>query len=285
MTREDIMSDINFELLLDYLESMFPDRYEFKENELLIYYPKVTITNTIGNKYDIYKVFTHFGYDGLNFKFTKLHYTVTDYINQNSYVFTHPHLSRGINAFQSINYCIGKLDMYYSFNDIPSVIRVINTVDFWLHNENSSDCYSPIASYFINNGQDSLTNLTFSSNIKEELEISDITVNDTIFGLICNIDWDDTILTTVLENNVSSKQIYCSSNIRELIDRYKNYITFKGENYYITIEGFDAKYINDNTKTNIDEHVVQQFKQMATTVVHNADFVSKIERYYFERYI
>lgn len=282
--KENIMSDSKFELLLDYLESMFPDRYEFKEDELLIYYPKITITNTIGQTYDIYKVFIHFDYNKSYFEFTKLHYSVTDYINQSSTLFTHSHLSRSTTAFKTSSYCIGKLDMCYSFNDLPSLIRVITTVDFWLHNENSSDCYTPLATLFIENGQDSLTSLTFNSNIKNELEISDITINDTIFGLIVNVDWDDKLIASILERNSFNKIINCSQSLRNIIDGYQNFITFKGENYYNTIDGFDAKYINDNTKTNINEHVVQQFKQMATTVVHNSDFATKIERYYFERY-
>ena len=54
ITKDNVISHKDFALLEEYLESMYPDRYEFKEHELLIYYPEVTIKNLNGQTYTIY---------------------------------------------------------------------------------------------------------------------------------------------------------------------------------------------------------------------------------------
>ena len=68
----------------------------------------------------------------------------------------------------------------------------------------------------------------------------------------------------------------------EFIEKYSELIlTFKGKQYYITIDSFDVKTIIDNTNSNINENVLQQFKQISTGVSKNTNFLSKLERYYF----
>ena len=160
ITKDEVIFHKDFEMLEEYLESMYPNRYEFKENELLIYYPEVTIKNLVGQTYNMYNIFIHYGYNTNIFAFTKLHYTISDYMNQTHNTFTHPHQSRGTIPFKSQSYCYGKLNIQYSFSNIESVIAVINVVDFWLHNENSSDCYTPIASLFNNEGEYPDINIT-----------------------------------------------------------------------------------------------------------------------------
>ena len=56
MNKNDVLNAPDFELLNNYLESMFPDRYEFQEYELIIYYPKVTIKNSALQTYDIHNI-------------------------------------------------------------------------------------------------------------------------------------------------------------------------------------------------------------------------------------
>lgn len=286
MTKDEILSHKDFALLQEYLDSMYPDRYEFQKDELIIYYPKVTIKNTSEQTYDIYNIFIHYNYNNNRFSFTKLHYTLSDYINQTHYIFTHPHVARSQTPFRTLNYCYGRLQMEYNFTDIQSVISAINVTDFWLHNENSSDCYLHISNMYYNTGNDSLNSLVFYEYIKDELElnmIKNINTKRTIFGNIIDIEWDDEAIKTAMVRNVKDKMLFCSSDLQKILDKYSHHIIrFKGEDYYITVDSFDGKYIINNTKSNINENVVQQFKDMATGVYKSSNFLSKIERYYFE---
>lgn len=285
MNKNDVLNAPDFELLNDYLESMFPDRYEFQEYELIIYYPKVTIKNSTLQTYDIHNVFIHYGYNDNDFKFTKLHYTLNDYMNQTGSLFTHPHIARSKTAFKLQSYCKGKLNTEHDFNNLTYVIQAINSTDFWLHNENSSDCYTHIANLFYNNGNDSLTNITFNYDVKNELiedMISNISMKKTIFGDIIDIEWNDNAIINTLDECALNKRIYCVNDLTNLMSKYNELqLTFKGKQYYITIDSFNAKTIIDNTKSNINENVLQQFKQISTGVSKNTNFLSKLERYYF----
>lgn len=287
ITKDKVISHKDFALLEEYLDSMYPDRYEFKETELLIYYPEVTIKNLTGDTYTIYDVFIHYGYNEKMFSFTKLRYTVSDYVNQSMTTFTHSHLSKDRIAFKTNGYCYGKLNIYYDFNDIESLIAVINVTDFWLHNENSSDCYTPISSLFYSNGQDSLSSLKFKNNLQGELEtsmIKDKNIRKTIFGDLVTIEWDDEAILNSLTTNVRDKQLYLAQNLSKIIDKYQDYIiNFKNRDYYITVEGFNGEHLKANTKSNINDNVVQQLKQMATAITNTNSFLPNIERYYFNR--
>lgn len=284
--KNEVIFHKDFEMLEGYLESMYPNRYEFKENELLIYYPEVTIKNLAGQTYNIYNVFIHYGYNNNIFAFTKLHYTVSDYMNQSHNAFTHPHQSKGTLPFKSQSYCYGRLNIEYTFNNIESVIAVINVVDFWLHNENSSDCYTPIATLFHTEGQDSLTSLSFDENLRNELEeymVVDKSIKNTIFGELINIEWNtDEAMIGMLKDNVLEKKIYFAQNLKNILDSYHNTIVnFKDKDYYITVEGFNAERIKTNTKSNINENVAQQLKQMATAITNSSTFLPNLEQHYF----
>lgn len=286
ITKNEVIFHEDFEMLEEYLDAMYPDRYEFRENELLIYYPEVTIKNLVGQTYNIYNVFIHYGYNNNTFGFTKLHYTVSDYMNQTQNTFTHPHQSRGTLPFKSQTYCYGRLNIQYNFNDIQSVVAVINVVDFWLHNENSSDCYTPIASLFYNEGEDSLTSLSFNLNLRNELEeymVVNKSIKKTIFGELIDIEWNtDDAIIGMLQNNVLEKRVNCAQNLRNILDTYQHTIVnFKDKDYYITVEGFNGERIKTNTKSNINENVAQQLKQMATAITNNPTFLPNIEQYYF----
>jgi len=286
ITKNEVIFHEDFEMLEEYLDAMYPDRYEFRENELLIYYPEVTIKNLVGQTYNIYNVFIHYGYNNNTFGFTKLHYTVSDYMNQTQNTFTHPHQSRGTLPFKSQTYCYGRLNIQYNFNDIQSVVAVINVVDFWLHNENSSDCYTPIASLFYNEGEDSLTSLSFNLNLRNELEeymVVNKSIKKTIFGELIDIEWNtDDAIIGMLQNNVLEKRLNCAQNLRNILDTYQHTIVnFKDKDYYITVEGFNGERIKTNTKSNINENVAQQLKQMATAITNNPTFLPNIEQYYF----
>lgn len=287
ITKNEVISHKDFALLEEYLDSMYPDRYEFKETELLIYYPEVTIKNLTGDIYTIYDVFIHYAYNEKMFSFTKLHYTVSDYVNQSMTTFTHSHLAKDRIAFKTNGYCYGKLNIFYNFTDIESLIAVINVTDFWLHNENSTDCYTPISSLFYSNGQDSLSSLKFKNNLQGELEtsmIKDKNIRKTIFGDLVTIEWDDEAILNALTTNVRDKQLYLAQNLNKIIDKYQDYIiNFKDRDYYITVEGFNGEHLKSITKSNINDNVVQQLKQMATAITNTNSFLPNIERYYFNR--
>lgn len=286
MTKDEIISHKDFGLLQEYLDSMYPDRYEFQKDELIIYYPKVTIKNTSNETYDIYNIFIHYGYHTYKFSFTKLHHTLSDYMNQIHYLFTHPHVARNQIPYRTSNYCYGRLPIEYNFTDIQSVIAAINVTDFWLHNENSSDCYIHISNMYYNKGNDSLTSLVFYEDIKDELEsdmIKDVNTKRTIFGDIIDIEWNDENIKEAMVKTVKNKMLFCTSDLQRVLDKYSQHtIRFKDEDYYITIDSFDGKHIINNTKSNINENVVQQFKDMATGVYKSSQFLSKLEKYYFE---
>lgn len=286
MTKDEIISHKDFGLLQEYLDSMYPDRYEFQKDELIIYYPKVTIKNTSNETYDIYNIFIHYGYHTYKFSFTKLHYTLSDYMNQTHYLFTHPHVARTQIPYRTSNYCYGRLPIEYNFTDIQSVIAAINVTDFWLHNENSSDCYIHISNMYYNKGNDSLTSLVFYEDIKDELEsdmIKDVNTKRTIFGDIIDIKWNDENIKEAMVKTVKNKMLFCTSDLQRVLDKYSQHtIRFKDEDYYITIDSFDGKHIINNTKSNINENVVQQLKDMATGVYKSSQFLSKFEKYYFE---
>lgn len=285
ITKDEVISHKDFALLEEYLDSMYPDRYEFKETELLIYYPEVTIKNLTGDIYTIYDVFIHYAYNEKMFSFTKLHYTVSDYVNQSMTTFTHSHLAKDRIAFKTNGYCYGKLNIFYNFTDIESLIAVINVTDFWLHNENSTDCYTPISSLFYSNGQDSLSSLKFKNDLQGELEtsmIKDKNIRKTIFGDLVTIEWDDEAILNSLTTNVRDKQLYLAQNLNKIIDKYQDYIiNFKDRDYYITVEGFNGEHLKSITKSNINDNVVQQLKQMATAITNTNSFLPNIERYYF----
>lgn len=287
ITKDEVISHKDFALLEEYLDSMYPDRYEFKETELLIYYPEVTIKNLTGDIYTIYDVFIHYAYNEKMFSFTKLRYTVSDYVNQSMTTFTHSHLAKDRIAFKTNGYCYGKLNIFYNFTDIESLIAVINVTDFWLHNENSTDCYTPISSLFYSNGQDSLSSLKFKNNLQSELEtsmIKDKNIRKTIFGDLVTIEWDDEAILNALTTNVRDKQLYLAQNLNKIIDKYQDYIiNFKDRDYYITVEGFNGEHLKSITKSNINDNVVQQLKQMATAITNTNSFLSNLERYYFNR--
>ena len=287
ITKDEVIFHKDFELLEEYLESMYPDRYEFRDTELLIYYPEVTIKNLVGDTYTIYDVFIHYGYNERMFSFTKLHYTVSDYVNQSNNTFTHSHLSKDRIAFKMNGYCYGKLNIFYDFKDIESLIAVINVTDFWLHNENSSDCYTPISSLFYNNGEDSLSSLKFKRDVVTELEsfmIKNKEVKKTIFGDLITIDWDDEAILNALTTHVKDKQLNFAQNLKSIIDKYQDYIVnFKDIDYYITVEGFNGGHLKANTKSNVNDNVVQQLKQMATAITSTNSFLSNLEQYYFNR--
>lgn len=286
MTKDEIISHKDFGLLQEYLDSMYPDRYEFQKDELIIYYPKVTIKNTSNETYDIYNIFIHYGYYNSKFSFTKLHHTLSDYMNQIHYLFTHPHVARNQIPYRTSNYCYGRLQIEYNFTDIQSVIAAINVTDFWLHNENSTDCYTPISSLFYSNGQDSLSSLKFKNNLQGELEtsmIKDKNIRKTIFGDLITIEWDDEAILNSLTTNVRDKQLYLAQNLNKIIDKYQDYvINFKDRDYYITVEGFNGEHLKSITKSNINDNVVQQLKQMATAITSTNSFLPNLERYYFK---
>ena len=287
ITKDEVISHKDFALLEEYLDSMYPDRYEFKETKLLIYYPEVTIKNLTGDTYTIYDVFIHYAYNENMFSFTKLRYTVSDYVNQSMTTFTHSHLAKDRIAFKTNGYCYGKLNIFYDFNDIESLIAVINVTDFWLHNENSTDCYTPISSLFYSNGQDSLSSLKFKNNLQGELEtsmIKDKNIRKTIFGDLVTIEWDDEAILNSLTTNVRDKQLYLAQNLNKIIDKYQDYIiNFKDRDYYITVEGFNGEHLKSITKSNINDNVVQQLKQMATAITNTNSFLPNLEQYYFNR--
>jgi hypothetical protein len=284
ITKDDLLSNEDFIILQEYLEAMYPNRYEFKEYELLIYYPEVIIKNPIGQTYTIYNVFIDYGYNNSVFGFTKLHYSVSDYMNQAGSMFTHPHVSKSNTAHRTQGYCHGKMNIYYDFGNLQNLIAVINTVDFWLHNENSSDCYSPIASVFHSDGEDSLTSLYFKTNIVEDLNeglIKNVDIKKTIFGDIIDITWDDDTILGIMEDYVLDKRLYCASGLKSILDKYQDItINFKDKDYYISIEGFSGETLKSITKTNINENVVRQLKQMADGITKNPSFLSNIEQYY-----
>lgn len=285
ITRDEVISHKDFELLQEYLESMYPDRYEFRDTELLIYYPEVTIKNLVGDTYTIYDVFIHYGYNEKMFSFTKLRYTVSDYINQSNSTFTHSHLSKDRIAFKMNGYCYGKLNIFYNFNNIESLIAVISVTDFWLHNENSTDCYTPISSLFYNNGEDSLSSLKFKRDVVIELEsfmIKNKEIKKTIFGDLITIDWDDEAILNALTTHVKDKQLNFAQNLKNVIDKYQDYtINFKDRDYYINVEGFNGGHLKANTKSNVNDNVVQQLKQMATAITSTNTFLPNLEQYYF----
>ena len=285
ITRDEVISHKDFALLEEYLDSMYPDRYEFRETELLIYYPEVTIKNLVCDTYTIYDVFIHYGYNEKMFSFTKLRYTVSDYVNQSSSTFTHSHLSKDRIAFKMNGYCYGKLNIFYDFKDIESLIAVINVTDFWLHNENSTDCYTPISSLFYNNGEDSLSSLKFKRDVVTELNsfmIKNKEVKKTIFGDLITIDWDDEAILNSLTTHVKDKQLNFAQNLKSIIDKYQDYIiNFKNIDYYITVEGFNGGHLKANTKSNVNDNVVQQLKQMAIAITSTNTFLPSLERYYF----
>jgi len=284
ITKDDVLNNVDFIMLQEYLESMYPDRYEFKETELLIYYPEVTIKNLVGQTYNIYNIFIHYGYNSNTFSFTKLHYSVSDYMNQGSNVFTHPHVSRNTIAYKTQAYCYGKMNIEYTFTNLQNLIAVITIVDFWLHNENSSDCYTPIASIFNSDGDDSLTNLYFKRNIVEKLNesiIKSVDIKKTIFGDLIDITWNDNAILSIMEDYVLDKQLYFSNELSNIINRYRtNIVNFKDKDYYISIEGFSGEMLKSITKSNINENLVQQLKQMADGITKNPSFLSNIEQYY-----
>ena len=231
ITRDEVISHKDFALLEEYLDSMYPDRYEFRETELLIYYPEVTIKNLVGDTYTIYDVFIHYGYNEKMFSFTKLRYTVSDYVNQSSSTFTHSHLSKDRIAFKMNGYCYGKLNIFYEFNNIESLIAVINVTDFWLHNENSTDCYTPISSLFYNNGEDSLSSLKFKRDVVTELNsfmIKNKEVKKTIFGDLITIEWDDEAILNSLTTHVKDKQLNFAQNLKSIIDKYQDAVPAAG---------------------------------------------------------
>jgi len=285
ITKDEVIYHKDFALLEEYLESMYPNRYEFKETELLIYYPEVTIKNLVGDTYTIYNVFIHYAYNEKMFSFTKLHYTVSDYVNQSNNTFTHSHLSKDRIAFKMNGYCYGKLNIFYDFKDIEGLIAVINVTDFWLHNENSSDCYTPISSLFYNNGEDSLSSLKFKKDVVTELElfmIKNKEVKKTIFGDLITIDWNDEAILNALTTYVKDKQLNFAQNLHKVIDRYQDYtVNFKDIDYYITVEGFNGRHLKANTKSNVNDNVAQQLKQMANAITNTSTFLSNLEQYYF----
>jgi len=284
ITKDDILENEYFNMLQEYLESMYPDRYEFKEHELLIYYPEVIIKNSIGQTYTIYNIFIHYGYNDSAFGFTKLHYSVSDYMNQAGSIFTHPHVSKSNTAHRTQGYCHGKMNIYYDFGNLQNLIAVINTVDFWLHNENSSDCYTLIASLYNSGGEDSLTSLYFKADIVEELNegiIKNVDIKKTIFGDLIDITWDDDTILGIMEDYVLDKRLHSASGLRNILDAYQTiFINFKDKDYYISIEGFSGDMLKSITKSNINENVVRQLKQMADGIAKNPSFLSNIEQYY-----
>jgi len=263
---------------------MYPNRYEFKEYELLIYYPEVIIKNPIGQTYTIYNIFIHYGYNDSVFGFTKLHYSVSDYMNQAGSMFTHPHVSKSNTAHRTQGYCHGKMNIYYDFGNLQNLIAVISIVDFWLHNENSSDCYTTISSVFHSDGEDSLTSLYFKTDIVEDLNeglIKNVDIKKTIFGDIIDITWDDDTILGIMEDYVLDKRLYCASGLKSILDNYQTItVNFKDKDYYISIEGFSGETLKSITKTNINENVVRQLKQMADGITKNPSFLSNIEQYY-----
>ena len=285
ITKDEVIYHKDFALLEEYLESMYPNRYEFKETELLIYYPEVTIKNLVGDTYTIYNVFIHYAYNEKMFSFTKLHYTVSDYVNQSNNTFTHSHLAKDRIAFKMNSYCYGELNIFYDFKDIKGLIAVINVTDFWLHNENSSDCYTPISSLFYNNGKDSLSSLKFKKDVVTELElfmIKNKEVKKTIFGDLITIDWNDEAILNALTTYVKDKQLNFAQNLHKVIDRYQDYtVNFKDIDYYITVEGFNGRHLKANTKSNVNDNVAQQLKQMANAITNTSTFLSNLEQYYF----
>jgi hypothetical protein len=285
ITKDDILGDKDFDMLQEYLESMYPDRYEFKEHELLIHYPEVTIKNLNGQTYTIYNIFIDYGYNNNTFSFTKLHYSVSDYMNQTGNAFTHSHISKGTIAHKTYGYCYGKLNIEYRFTNLQNLIAVINTVDFWLHNENSSDCYTPIASLFNTNGEDSLTSLTFSRDIIDVLNeamIREVDIKKTIFGDLIDITWNDEVILRIMEDYVLDKRLVCANGLRNILDKYQDItVNFKDKDYYISVEGFNGDMLKSITKSNINENVVQQLKQMADGITKSPTFLSNLEQYHF----
>lgn len=285
ITKDNILRDKDFDMLQEYLESMYPDRYEFKEHELLIHYPEVTIKNLVGQTYTIYNVFIDYGYNNNAFGFTKLHYSVSDYMNQTGNAFTHSHIPKGSIAHKTYGYCYGKMNIGYTFKSLQSFIAVMNTVDFWLHNENSSDCYTPISSLFNTGGNDSLTSLLFDRNIIEDLNeamIKEVNIKKTIFGDIIDITWNDEVILRIMEDCVLDKRLTCATGLRTILDKYQDItVNFKDKDYYISVEGFNGDMLKSITKSNINENVVQQLKQMADGITKSPTFLSNLEQYHF----
>jgi hypothetical protein len=176
------------------------------------------------------------------------------------------------------------MNIYYDFGNLQNLIAVISIVDFWLHNENSSDCYTPIASIFNSGGEDSLTSLYFKTDIVEELNegiIKSVDIKKTIFGDIVDITWDDDTILGIMEDYVLDKRLNFATGLRSILDAYKTIIVnFKDKDYYISIEGFSGETLKSITKTNINENVVRQLKQMADGLTKNPTFLSNIEQYY-----
>jgi hypothetical protein len=109
-------------------------------------------------------------------------------------------------------------------------------------------------------------------------------VKKTIFGDLITIDWDDEAILNALTTHVKDKQLNFAQNLHKVIDKYQDYtINFKDIDYYITVEGFNGGHLKANTKSNVNDNVVQQLKQMATAITSTNTFLSNLERYYFNR--
>ena len=286
MTKEQIFSNPNFDVLELYLEEMFPNRYEFQDTQLLLYYPEVTVKDTAGNTYTIYDIFIHLEYDYTAFRFTKLTYTLADYANTRGLIFAHPHANHNSNYYFTGDYCKGTMDIFHYFDNLPSVVKAINNIDFWLHNENSSDCYITIKELIEINHINSLSAANFKFEIRYkliELVNDSLELTDTIFGKMFSLKTDREKLKSIFINNLRSVSYKVSTNLLNFMNNCGNYtINFKEKTHYIKIQAFDGEYLLGEASKQLKDDVLQQFETFATAEFNDPYFSSGLEDYYFK---
>lgn len=286
MTKDEIFSNPNYHLLELYLEEMFPNRYDFQDTQLMLYYPEVVVKDTAGNIYTTYDIFIHLEYDHSVFKFTKLTYTLSDYANTRGLIFAHPHANYNSNYYYTSEYCKGTMDFSYLFSDLTTVIKAINNIDFWLHNENSSDCYITIKDLIEINKVSSLSTAKFNYDMRYKL-VNLLTDNleliDTIFGRVFSLTINKEKLKSIFIGNLKTISYKIPDTLLRYMNKCSNYIiNFKGKNHYIKIQAFDGEYLLGEASKNIKDDVLQQFETFATAELNDPHFSSGLEEYYFK---
>lgn len=277
----------NRDELVLYLDSMFPDRYEFQEEQLIIYYPEVVIKNLIGLTHTIREVYIHLPYDSSMFKFSKLRYSVNEYVNERNDFFIHSHIkSEYPNLTFTANYCLGNIEniKYYDINDGLSIIACINSIDFWLHNENSRDCYYSLASISTKQAN-SILNCRFSSILRDYISeplFKEVKCVNTIFGTSFQFESDNEELIKLLQSKVYNTIANFSDDLRKILQNPGRYhVVFKGKKHYLTFDAIDMNELMKNNYVIINEDIVEQLKTLTNATINEQQFYSSFEEYCF----
>jgi hypothetical protein len=265
---------------------MFFDRYDFQDTELVIYYPDVKIKTVFDKDYIIHNIFIHLDYDNNVFALSKLYYKLEEYVNDKK-LFVHPHFNSTLEpCYKSKAYCVGQLNMHYTFYDILNVINTIGKIDFWLHNENSSDCYFSIRDLIFETQINSISSMIFKYNIKKDLKdllINSLEIKNTIFGRYINISIDIDEFEKIIISNVLISIKSISDMFKYTLSKYQDYvISFKGKNYYLKAESFDAEKLMTNGFDKISQDVLHQFTTLSREETTHPSFDTGIEEYFFE---